>query len=328
MRRFADLLLLAAAAALLPASKADAYKLFKHRWYSKTLTYYDATGGRYKEQIKAAASVLNRSGARIRVRSASRRSARVRIGISRNLRSRLGEARYKVRGRTVRSARILVRPTSRRAGRRRRRREMATIAVFAHEMAHVLGLNHENRRCATMNSTSGRGAHLPRGRLAVPLPDPRGRRRARPRAPLRRAREERRAGAVRGRAGTGGAARAGRGAGRDGVGQTWLDRGRRAAVSHRGPAQGGGCPTGNEDTTATLVARIESGPGQAKSIAGPPAGAGQLLLRGRGHRPARAAWDRRHGDVAYWAAAAANFTADMGRPAAHAAAADGHLDRP
>ena len=66
MRRFAVVLLLAAAAALLPASKADAYKLFKHRWYSKTLTYYDATGGRYKDQIKAAASVLNRSGARIR----------------------------------------------------------------------------------------------------------------------------------------------------------------------------------------------------------------------------------------------------------------------
>ena len=83
MRRFAVLLLLAAAAALLPASKADAYKLFKHRWYSKTLTYYDATGGRYKDEIRAAASVLNRSGARIPVRSASRRSARVRISVGR-----------------------------------------------------------------------------------------------------------------------------------------------------------------------------------------------------------------------------------------------------
>ena len=61
--------------ALLPASKADAYKLFKHRWYSKTLTYYDATGGRYKRPHRAAASVLNRNGARIKVRSASRRSA-------------------------------------------------------------------------------------------------------------------------------------------------------------------------------------------------------------------------------------------------------------
>ena len=64
MRRFA--VLCPRRAAALAASKADAYKLFKHRWYSKTLTYDDATGGRYKDEIKAAASVLNRSGARIR----------------------------------------------------------------------------------------------------------------------------------------------------------------------------------------------------------------------------------------------------------------------
>ena len=123
MRRFAVLLLLAAAAALLPASKADAYKLFKHRWYSKTLTYYDATGGRYKEEIRAAASVLNRSGARIRVRSASRRSARVRISISRNLRAG-GWVRRATRSTAGPCAARAswCGPTSGRAGRRRRRR--------------------------------------------------------------------------------------------------------------------------------------------------------------------------------------------------------------
>ena len=121
MRGFAVLLLLAAAAALLPASKADAYKLFKHRWYSKTLTYYDATGGRYKDQIKAAASVLNRSGARIRVRSASRSRARVRISVSGNLRP-AGQARYFVRNGIVRNARIVLRPDLRRTGRRRSQR--------------------------------------------------------------------------------------------------------------------------------------------------------------------------------------------------------------
>ena len=161
MRRIAVLLLLAAAAALLPASKADAYKLFKHRWYSKTLTYYDATGGRYKDQIRAAASVLNRSGARIKVRSASRRSARVRISVSRNLRP-AGQARYSVRGGIVRNARILLRPDLEKDWPTPAAAQMATIAVVAHEMAHVLGLDHENRRCATMNSVLWSRCNLPR----------------------------------------------------------------------------------------------------------------------------------------------------------------------
>ena len=226
MRRFAVLLLLAAAAALLPASKADAYKLFKHRWYSKTLTYYDATGGRYKEEIRAAASVLNRSGARIKVRSASRRTARVRISVSRRLGVRRVRRATRCATGIVRSARIRVRPDLEKSWPTPLAARMATIAVVAHEMAHVLGLDHENRRCATMNSQQWVALQPAERRVAVPLPDPRDRRRARPRAPLRRAREERRAGAVRGRAGAGGAARARRGAGPGhGRGDDRLDRG-------------------------------------------------------------------------------------------------------
>ena len=289
MRRFAVLLLLAAAAALLPASKADAYKLFKHRWYSKTLTYYDATGGRYKDEIRAAASVLNRSGARIKVRSASRRKAHVRISVSSNLRP-AGQARYFVDGGIVRNARILLRPDLEKNWPTPAAAQMGTIAVVAHEMAHVLGLDHENRRCATMNSVLWSSCNLPSARLAVPLPDPRARRRARPRPPLRRAREERRAGAVRGRAGAGAAARAAaRRHGVNGGVTVSLDRGRGAARPHRGPAQGGRLPDRHRghDGDAGREARFRPRAGEVDP--GPAAGAGQLLLRGRGHRPARTA---------------------------------------
>jgi hypothetical protein len=150
MRRLAALLILVAAAALATAPKADAYRLFKHRWYGKTLTYYDATG-KYRSEIRAAARMLNRSGARVRVRSASRRSARVQIRIRRNLEP-AGQARYRVFGGVASRATILLRgdlaskwPTPAAA-------QVGVTAVVAHELAHVLGLDHENRRCATMNS--------------------------------------------------------------------------------------------------------------------------------------------------------------------------------
>ena len=299
MRRFAVLLLLAAAAALLPASKADAYKLFKHRWYSKTLTYYDATGGRYKDEIRAAASVLNRSGARIKVRSASRRSARVRISVSRNLRAGAGRRATSSAGGIVRNARILLRPDLEKNWPTPAAAQMGTIAVVAHEMAHVLGLDHENRRCATMNSVLWSRCNLPR--LAwlyrcriLETDDVRGLVRRfggrvksigqelceaepAPAAPLGLA-------AAHGR--------------RHGRGHRELDRGRRAA--RRAPRS---CARRAAARPAPTTRRrrwsrgIDSGPGAGEVDPGPAAGAGQLLLRGRGHRPARAARGRRHGDV-------------------------------
>ena len=148
MRRIAVLLLLAAAAALLPASKADAYKLFKHRWYSKTLTYYDATGGRYKE----------RSARRRRCSTAAARGSR--CGRRRDAaRGRVGSALICAAGGwvgalhgppgIVRNARILVSPDLGEGWPTPAAARMATISVLAHEMTHVLGLDHEDRRCAT-----------------------------------------------------------------------------------------------------------------------------------------------------------------------------------
>ena len=181
---------------------------------------------------------------------------------------------------------------------------MGTISVVAHEMTHVLGLNHEDRRCAKMNTPAVVELQPAERRLAVPLPDPRDRRRARPRPPLRRAREQHRAGAVRGRAGP--PPPLGPTAAQDGHrhGHGQLDRGPRAARARRGSAQGRGLPDRIGDTTATLIARLESGPGQVKSIPDQPRGRG--LLRDRRARAARAAWGRRHGHAQLYLGPRAN----------------------
>ena len=42
--------------ALVLAPQAEAYKRLSHKFPSRTITYYDATGSRYKEEVKAAAA--------------------------------------------------------------------------------------------------------------------------------------------------------------------------------------------------------------------------------------------------------------------------------
>jgi hypothetical protein len=308
MRRFAVLVLLAAAAALVPAANADAYKLFKHRWYSKTLTYHDATGGLYKDEIRAAARVLNRSGARIKVRSASRRKARVRISISANLRP-AGQARYFVRRGIVRNARIVLRPDLRQNWPTPVAAQMGTIAVVAHEMAHVLGLNHENRRCATMNSRLWARCNLPslawlyRCRI-LERDDVRG-------LVRRFGGRVKSVGQELCEAEPAPAAAVGAVAAQDANGNvsvSWTE-GAVPLIQTEVLRKAGACPTGRADTTATLVARIESGPGQAKSIGDQPPGPGNYCYAivgigplGRPGIVGTAAFD-------YLAGPRANFTA-------------------
>jgi len=274
-RRLAVLLLLATAGALIPASSAHAYRLFKHRWYSKTLTYYDATRGKYRAEIREAAKILNRSGARVRIRSASRKRARVRVSISSRI-SSAGQARYRIpRNRVIRNAKILLRPDLAEQFITPAAARVGITAIVAHEFAHVLGLDHENRRCATMNSQLWQHCRKPPVQWQY-------RCRVLERDDVR--------GLVRR---FGGRIRS--------VGPDFCDAeappAPPAAIAvARDPASGllniswtegaapvayaevmrkaGGCPTGSGDPTATLVARIQTAPGQANVVRDLPGPAG------------------------------------------------------
>lgn len=299
-RRLAVLLLLTTAVALVPAQSAHAYRLFKHRWYSKTLTYYDATGV-YGAQIKEAARILNASGARVKIRSASRRRARVQIRLSNSLRAgRAGEARYRVpRDRRVRKATIVLRPNLGADWPSPVAASASVTAIAAHEIAHVLGLNHEDRRCATMNSVLWSACAKPaagwqfRCRV-LEADDIRGlvRRfggRAKDVGPEF-------CDAEPAPAPPGGLAVA-RDPASGYLSISWTEGGLPVVLAEV-LRKAGGCPAGAGDPTATLVARIQTAPGKPNVIQDLPNPAGQycyavvgLGALGRPSAPAIAVFD-------------------------------------
>jgi hypothetical protein len=142
-------------------------------------------------------------------------------------------------------------------------------------MAHVLGLDHENRRCATMNSRLY--GHCSRPQInwlyrcrILERDDVRG-------LVRRFGGRVKSVGQELCEAEPGPAAPIGLALTSDpsngAVTISWSE-GAIPLTRTEVLRKAGGCPTGNEDTTATLIARVESGPGQAKSVHDLPPGIG------------------------------------------------------
>lgn len=151
LRSSVPLIVLVALVALPMLLPATAHAGDGKRWPGRTITYYDAT--RDKDSVRKAVLAWNRTGARIAFRRTfNRRAANIVIRNSRKVPRGCGTGLatlgYLGRGRqgyvnilhgTARDGQGCAWP--------------GQTFVVAHELGHVLGLDHDDRACAVMNSS-------------------------------------------------------------------------------------------------------------------------------------------------------------------------------
>jgi hypothetical protein len=121
-------------------SSAGAFRLEGGRWPTRTITYYNEIPA-YAWAVDSAAYAWNTSGARVQFLKSSQRNAKVLIGIR----------WFKVAG-DAKVQRTNGRFVGAKVGIQSGQDRYTMALVVAHELGHVLGLDHEDRVCATMNT--------------------------------------------------------------------------------------------------------------------------------------------------------------------------------
>jgi Astacin (Peptidase family M12A) len=144
MRRAILLLLTTAAAVVALAPSASAYERVGRPWPGGRITYYTSAED-YRVAVDRAARIWNRTGVGVRFVKTSRRNAAVVVGYGG--RRCEGAAFAGFHGRRRQS------PVQLGAGCDR----SLIVLTAVHEFGHVLGLGHENDRCARMNPAFGAG---------------------------------------------------------------------------------------------------------------------------------------------------------------------------
>ena len=119
---------------------AGSFRLEGGRWPTTTITYYNEVPA-YSWAVDTAAYAWNTSGVRVRFLKSSRREAKVLVGIR----------WFKAAG-DANVQRANGRFTGARVGIQSGQDRYTMALVVAHEFGHVLGLDHEDRTCATMNT--------------------------------------------------------------------------------------------------------------------------------------------------------------------------------
>ncbi|MFL5950760.1 MAG: hypothetical protein ACJ74M_04070 [Gaiellaceae bacterium] len=126
--------------ALVLVPSAGAYRLEGGRWPTRTIRYYNEVPA-YTWAVDSAAFAWNSSGAHVQFLKSSRKDADVLVGI--RWFKIAGEARlHRLDGRIVRAE----------VGIQSGNDRYVMALITAHELGHVLGLDHEDGGCATMNT--------------------------------------------------------------------------------------------------------------------------------------------------------------------------------